>query len=230
MPTLSNRRKSGQLLLELLLAMGLLGLVVGLVFLSFRSTVRVFGESTLRQSAEQQLNAIRVLLERDTELTNFWLAKVAPRTSTNGSSRDAFSMVAVSDWNNSSRFQSGTFRPAWDRQVVWYATEQTPGRLVRQANAPTPVPPSTYLNSPYSLLSPGVSDSSLESGHAILSTRYLSEDVVHFQVTSKVQNATLRVKLHLQKEGNYRRESMERAENNLEVDWTFCPKNTWPPL
>lgn len=227
---LNSRRKSGQLLLELLLSMGMLGLVLGLVFLAFRATVRVFGESTLRQSAEQQLKAIRVLLERDTELTNFWLANVATRTSVEGTSRDGISLVALSDWNNAALFQSGTLRPAWDRQIVWYATQKTPGRLIRQVNAPAPVSPATYLNTPYPLLLPGFSDTTLESNHDTLSTRYLSDDVVDFGVTSRLQNATLRVTLHLRKSGNYRRESMEKTENSLQVVWTFCPKNTWPPL
>ena len=213
-----------------MVALGMFVLVLSLVFLAFRTTVRLFGEGSMRQSAEQQLNAIRVLLERDTELTSFWLAGVVPRTLGLGESRDGLSMVSLSNWDDAAHFQPGTMRPAWDRQIVWYATQTDPGTLIRQLDAPPPTAPATFLNKPYSLLKPGFSDSEISASKDALSTRYLSGEVKSFKVTSNLKNATLVVNLHLLKIGNARARTGERAENHMHVNWTFCPKNTWPPL
>lgn len=208
----------------------MLGALLLLLFGAFSMSTRVFSESTLRQSAEQQLKTIRILLERDLELTSFWLIKEDARTLGDGTSRDGVAMVGLSEWNDSSLFQSGTQRPAWNRQLVWYATEETPGRLIRQVVAPPPPAPSTYLNQPYEALADNRSNVSPESNHHVHSTRYLSAGVTDFKVTSKLSNATLEVKLHLQQKGNYRAQSMAKTENHLQVLWIFCPKNTWPPL
>ncbi len=193
-------------------------------------STRIFGESTLRQSAEQQLKTVRVLLERDVELTSFWLINVAPRDYSDGTARDGLSMVGLSDWSNTSLFQAGTQRPAWDRQIVWYATEDSPARLIRQIAAPPVAAPASYLNKPYENLRDKLSNNAPESTINVLSTRYLSADILEFEAVPKYENATLRVKLHLRPKGNYRAQSMEKSENHLQVDWIFHPKNTWPTL
>ncbi len=217
-------------MIEMLLALGMLSLMMVLVFGAFGMSTRVFSESTLRQSAEQQLKTIRVLLERDIELTNFWLAQVVPRPLSDGTSRDALALVGLSEWNNTGLFQSDTGRPAWDRQLVWYTTTETPGRLIRQVASPPLPTGSSYLNQPYLALSENLADASPEGNKNALSTRYLSAGVVDFKVSARRENATLRVELHLQQKGSARAQSVERAENHLQVNWRFNPRNTWPPL
>lgn len=226
----SSSARRGQLIVEMLLALGMLSLLLVLVFGAFGMSTRIFTESTLRQSAEQQLKTVRVLLERDIELTNFWLANVVTRPVSGGRSRDALSMVGLSEWNNASLFQSDTQRPAWDRQLIWYATTESPGRLIRQVAAPPTVAPSPYLNQPYAALGENLAEASPEGNKNVLSTRYLSAGVLDFRVAARLQNATLRLELHLQQKGTGRAQSMARVEDHLQVVWQFQPRNTWPPL
>lgn len=215
----------------MLIALTMLSLLLGLIFAAFGMSTRIFSESSLRQSSEQQLKAIRVLLERDLELTNFWLTNVTNRDLVDGGARDGLSMVGLSEWNNASLYQSDSQRPAWDRQLVWYATTGPTGKLVRQVAAPAPVAPSTYLDSPYQALSTNLSDSAPEGNADVLSTRYLSEDVLSFNVSQRPQNATIKVGLHLRKGGGANRtQGMAKVEDHFEVIWTLLPKNTWPPL
>lgn len=226
-----NRNRRGQLLIEMMIALGMLSLMLLLVFSAFTMSTRIFSESLVRQSAEQQLKAIRLLLERDLDLTNFWLVGVHSPVAPSGPRRDALSLVTLSQWDDASLFDPTTSRPAWNRYVVWYATQTEPGRLIRQVLNPPNVPPNAFYVSPFEGLSTGLQDANPENNRYALYTRYLSENVVDFQASSRLRNGTINVRLHLLHSGGKRALAADaRAEDNLEVSWSFRPKNTWPPI
>ncbi len=228
-----SRRLRGQLLIEMLIALGMLSLILILVFSAFTMSTRIFSESLVRQSAEQQLKSIRLLLERDLELTNFWLVGVHSPVSPSGPRRDALSLVTLSQWDDASLFEPVSSRPAWNRYVVWYATKTGPGpgRLVRQVLNPPLSRPDLFYVTPFEGLSTGLQDTNPESNRYALYTRYLSESVADFQASSKLGNGTVKVKLHLVHSGGKRALAADaRVEDNLEVSWSFRPKNTWPPI
>lgn len=209
--------------------MAILGILLTLAFGAFRMSSRIFQDTTTRQSAEIQLRTIKILAERDIELSNFWNIKHYPRTTTDGE-RDAVVFNSLSDWVPPGNFDPATGRPAWDRYVLWYATQQNPGRLIRQLIAP-PLNSGTFLDSPYPAPSASnFSDGNPDSNEDAIYTRVLSEDVLDFQVNPKLQNGSLEFRIRLRSLGLQRQGSSDRTEENLEVNVTFVPRNTWPAI
>lgn len=222
----------GVSLAELLIALGMLSGLLLITFTAFRMSTQVFSEGTVRQSAEQQLRVIRLLLERDVDLTSFWYASVVARTQTaDNANRDALSLVGLSDWNASSLLpMANNQRPAWNRYVVWYATEEEKGRLVRQVVEPdSSLKPPDYLKAPYADLDNNIKDNP-DSNNNVTSTRYLSEGVVDFKASQRLENGTITINLKLLNHGQARGVSLDKVQNHLEAKWVFLPKNSWPRL
>ncbi len=214
---------------ELLIAAVILGLLLALAFGSVTMVTKLFNETELRQSAELQLRSIKLLLERDLELTDFWMTNSLSRGPTGDmGSRDALAVTTLSDWQAPSRYDGVTGRPLWDRYVVWYATQEEPGRLIRQVVAPGGG--GLTLTEAYQDLSSNLSEISPEGNRDVLVTRYLSEGLESFRVTPRLQNGTVQVQIQLRSEGGRRAQSMERATENLELTLTFRLRNTWPKI
>ena len=229
--TLRDRanRSSGHSLLELLIAMAMLGGLMAIIFMAFGMSTKIFSESTVRLSTEQQLKTIHLVLKRDIELTDFWFANTAGRFK-DSQPRDGLCVVGLSEWNDPALIQAGNQHFAWDRYAVWYATQESPGKLIRQTLAPPPINPSTYLDAPYALLGSNLSDTDPASNKFALSTRYFSNDVTEFEATTRLQNGTISVKLGLLRHGVFRAHSLSKVEDHLEALWTFHPRNSWPEI
>lgn len=217
-------------LTELIVTMGILGVLMTLAFGAFAFTTRVFADTNTRQSTETEMRNIKVLLERDLELTNFWQVNTQARTLPHGT-RDGLAFVSLSDWTASGNFLAATGRPAWDRYVVWYSTQDNPsGSLYRQLLAPG-LPPGGHLNSFYSDLSSNLSDSNPDGNKDVIYSRRLSQSVVDFEVTPKLTNGTVEVRIRLLAKGGMRPQSGGvRTAENLETKITFQPRNTWPAI
>jgi Prokaryotic N-terminal methylation motif len=222
-----RNRFHGFTLLELLISMSLLMVLLLLVFGAFDLGTRIFQESSVRQSAETQLRSIKVLMERDAKLANFWYTNEVSRPSVDGQ-RDALSLPSVSDWKDPASYDAATRRPLWDRYIVWYATLGPKGSLYRQVVEPTLAGPS--LIAPYGALSANLSDSNPLSNADVVFSRVLSENVLDFEVTTKYQNGTVQAKVRLLSEGGKRAMGSDRTQDNLEVTLVFQPKNTWPAI
>ncbi len=215
-------------LAELLVALTVLALLTTLIFGALIMGARVIHEASLRQSAETELRAIQLRMEKDVELTNFWLSQVASRSGT-GYSRDGLALVALSDWDSPANFDSTNLAPAWDRFVVWYATQTDPGFLVRQEIRPNPAPV-PYIQAPYVGLGANLNDLDPTSNDDVVSTRYLSRNLLDFEVIPRFQNGTFRVRLHLRRQGGKRALSRQSLVDSLDLLMTFVPKNTWPAI
>lgn len=221
-------RRSGFSLPELITAMFVLGLLTTVVFASFITGTRFFYETSMRQSAENELRAIKTLMERDFDMTNFWWISTDDEPTADGQ-RDAVAMVALNDWNDPVNFEFGTDRPMWNRYVMWYATRGNPGSLVRQVIDVDPSP-AAFLEVPYPAVDTNRSDANPAANTGVETFRYLSRNVVDFQVTPRLQNGSIRVRLRLHRQGKQRGLSEDLAQETLEVTMTFKPKNTWPAI
>jgi prepilin-type N-terminal cleavage/methylation domain-containing protein len=232
MPKLSElgaARRSGFTLIELLISMGLLGLLLGMIFAAFDLGTRIFQETATRQSSETQLRNIKLLLERDCKLSNFWYSRALSRPALEGDGfRDALSLSTLGNWDDPSRFDSLTGRPLWDRYVVWYATQETPGKLYRQVVEPSFTGPS--LTAPYSALPSNLSTLDPNSNADLVSSRLLSQNVQNFETGLKLKNGTITTTIRLLSVGGKRPTSATRVEDHLEVSLTFRPKNSWPAI
>lgn len=211
----------------------MLGGIITLTFMALGMTTATFSESTLRQSSEQQLKVISLMLERDLELTDFWGAIASSPVTPPAAPRDGLAILGLSDWNDPDLFEPTTKRPLWNRYVVWHATSGTPGKLVRQVLRPTtpPTSPSVALSlfptdDLNAILSTGAPKSHLE----VLSARDLSDQIETFKVSTLLENGTIKVELKLHHKGLRRAQSMEQAEDFLEGQWTILPRNSWPRI
>lgn len=209
-------------LIEVTLTMFMLSLLTVLLFSAFEMGTRVFRDTTVRQSSENQLRAIKLLFERDASHTNIWNCDV--RADTAGTfSRDAISMSALDDWKDDSNYDATTLRPLWNRYLVWYATTNSPtGSLYRQVISPSV--PAGGLITPYPI------SSDPEAHTNVVYTRTLSEDVLDFKTGMNFNNMTISATIQLQAKGGQRPGANVKTEENLKVEFIFQPKNNWPQV
>lgn len=195
-----------------------------LVFGAFGMATSLFQDTEVRQGTENQLRSIKLLLQRDLELSDFWLMSIAPRSTADGD-RDALCVSALSDWADPVRFDSTTDRPRWDRRVVWYATREPDARLYRQV-----VEPGGVLSGPYADLTSNLSEVNPEGNQDVVYSRILSRGVRNFRVTNRLQNGTVTVDLKLLAEGRRRPNTATKTQENLEITLVFQPRNTFPKI
>jgi hypothetical protein len=215
--------------------MGMLALLTGLLYAAFEVGTRVFRDTSVRASSENQFRGIKLLFERDVHHTNIWLVNKngTPRTVTvdgQDYQRDALSMGTLSDWNDPANFDdvglAATHRPLYNRYIVWYATTDTPrGSLFRQLVDPA----GTVITTPYNVLGTNLrADPSLNDN--VVYTRVMSEDLLGFETDFRFQDGTLSAKVTLQAEGGLRPGTQTRTRENLQVRFTFQPKNNFPQI
>lgn len=220
--------------MELVITMGMLSLLTFLLFSAFELGTRVFRDTTVRQDTENQLRAIKLLLERDANHTNVWNCNEngLPRTVNVGGTdynRDALAMSALDDWEAPANYDTLTYRPIWNRYIVWYATLESPtGALYRQVVDP-PVPAGGFIT-PYAALGMNINeDPSLNAD--VVYSRPLSEDVIDFTTNVLFTDGTIQTSIRLKASGTSTRPgTMVRTEENLQVDFMFQPKNSWPQI
>ncbi len=211
--------------------MGMLSLLTLLLFGAFEMGTRVFRDTTVRQSSENQLRAIKLLIERDANQSNFWFCNdYTTAREVNSRVRGGLSLASLNDWDDPLNFDTATtpptYRPMWNRYIVWYADMSSPtGKLYRQLVQPTSVP----LTSPYSLLQDNISDNPSANSDVIYS-RTLSENVIEFEPLVDYRDGTITTTICLQADGIQRPGTQVRTQDNLQVTFTFQPKNSWPKI
>lgn len=215
--------------------MSILSVLVAVLFGAFEMGTRIFRDTNVRQSTENQLRSIKLLLERDANHTNIWLCNKnpAPRSVTVGSDtfqRDALSMATLKDWDAPGSYSTDeeSLRAMFDRYVVWYATTEVPqGKLFRQLVDPPPV--SGGFTTPYAGLSSNINNNP-ELNANVFHSRPMSSDVMDFATGVNFGNGTITVTLRLKADGELRPGTQVRTEENLQVSFMFQPKNSWPQI
>lgn len=142
-------RQRGSTLIELIVAMALFLVLIGLIFSFFRFGTRSFAQANSKQGL--QLDAIKVVenLQRELKRSHF-----SSSTPIYGSSRnmivdgetvhrDVLCFAGLKDWNtitDSNNFDQVTGAPLWNRYWVYYATKEPEGRLIKTKVEPNPPP------------------------------------------------------------------------------------------
>lgn len=213
--------------METLVTLSVLSLLLVVIFGTFGMATSIFQDTDVRQSSENQLRSIKLLMERDLELGDFWLLNTMNRPIADPpTSRDAFAIGTLADWDNPAQFDSVTGRPSWNRYIVWYATQESSGKMVRQVVEP---PGGAVLTAPYANLGANLNDDPDLNAH-VLYSRTLSERLRNFQVEAAPQNGTLKATIGLQTTGAKRPNSQQNTMENLELTLVFLPRNTWPKI
>ncbi|MCA9778439.1 MAG: type II secretion system protein [Candidatus Eremiobacteraeota bacterium] len=217
--------RRGFTLIETLITLAVFSLLLVLIFGTFSMSTSIFQDTDVRQSTEIQMKSIKLLLQRDVELSDFWFMNSVSRVQGDSTYRDALSISTLGDWDNAAEFDATTGRPTWSRYVVWYATQETPGRMIRQVVDGG----GAALTGPYADLSININETPGSNAN-VLYSRTLSDRVKDFRVDTRLQNGTVEVKLRLESRGAGRPNSMQRTVDNLELTLTFRPRNTWPQI
>ena len=93
---------------------------------------------------------------------------------------------------------------------------------------PSPPDPPGFIT-PYGALGANINEEPALNEDVIY-TRSMSEDVIDFTVNLRFENGTIETILRLRAEGIQRPGTQDRTEENLQVRFTFQPKNTWPRI
>lgn len=143
--------QEGFSLIELVASAGIFLLLSILIFAFFRFGTRSFQEANTRHGL--QIDALRVIESVQAELKRCNIASFdhlhgtadsREATATEGTmDRDAICFATLQDWHdktNPNNFDLETQAPLWNRYLIYYATREETGRLIRLKIDPNPPP------------------------------------------------------------------------------------------
>lgn len=161
--------KRGFSLTELVLTTALFGLISLLVFSMLLSGSRSFHIVMSRSTLQGELNRTLARLQGEVRRSSAGLASLVRGSDRqlNGQSRDGICISSLRDWRSAASYDmDGT--PQWDEFVLYYATLQNPGRLLRRAYRPAGAPfsePMVGLAAATHLLDQGDPETSVLAQH-----------------------------------------------------------------
>ena len=230
--------------MELVITMAMLSLLTLLLFGAFEMGTRIFRDTTVRQSSENQLRAIKLLLERDINQSNFWYCSDYSTGRDVGSKkRNGLALATLDNWDDPTNFDitetnvppappiPPTYRPMWNRYIVWYADMRSPvGNLYRQLVQPATVPAGGFT-APYDplVLAANINDDPSLNTDVIYS-RTLSENVLEFKTEMSFRDGAISTTINLRADGIQRPGTLDKTQDNLQVRFIFQPKNSWPKI
>ena len=214
-------RARGLSLLEVIVVVGLFGLVLTAVFVFFRMGFRGFHGAVSKTGTVGELQRITRVMRRDIELSHLYGFDLHVRTLDSGQRRDALSLVGLSNWKNEDLFEVGTGLPVWDRFITFEATDG--GHLMRYESERNPVGyPLEPMNDLEGFL-PTAESSSLRVSK-------LGEGVREFAGELEFEKRLVKVRLVLQAGTGRRMTTEVQANDVLEAQYEFHPLNTYPDL
>ncbi|MCA9792580.1 MAG: hypothetical protein KC910_12325 [Candidatus Eremiobacteraeota bacterium] len=215
-------------MLEAVVVLAILSIVMLVVFSLFQFGSRGFQHAVLRQGLLGDAQASATRFKADASATHFRSITVVPRTVNlpGGATprRDAVAFVGLSDWHDpASFFPSGL--PRWNRYIVYYATRDDEGLLVRQeidlGALPGPVP--------YDDLNINISD--LPNTNAnVFRSGILSKHVLEFEVGKNEARQVLDFRLLLRQKGGKRVNSNQTVDEIHETVLSVEPMNSYPGI
>lgn len=221
-----RNKRQGMTLGELLVASSIFLLVLGMVVGIMVMGVRMFHHASLRQGIEGDARRIAARLRQDLATTDFRTVSSVTRTVATDR-RDGLAMAALSDWNEPTKFDAIGL-PKWDRYKVYYATQESPGRLIRQEVNPSGMPTDGWV-APYANLSLNLQDNP-QLNLSVLNSNSLSDIVVRFTAEPDFADNTVTVNCRLRKIGPQKAQTLQRADENLEFRLLLKARNTWPDI
>ena len=221
--------RTGFSLIELVVSMAALAFIFAIVFLLFTYGHNGYAALNARQGVQASALKARLSLERDLGLSHFDSVGVVNRVEA-GEERDIACLLALSNWNDDSLFAANGF-PKWDREVVYYATLEPRGRLMRAVLEP-PIPSglSCLRIAPMDadLLST-VEQDSPPSELCLAERQEVIRGVREFSVTADETHQLITVRL-LVRDVSGRRpgQGSARVEEDFEAVFQLDPLNTSP--
>lgn len=224
----SARRYSGFSLMEAVVVFFILGLLSAGALALFIYGSRAFHHSITRQGLLGESERIRIKLTGDFKPSHHATVAVAVRQTTlaDGTDvqRDGVAFATLSDWKDSSNFTVQGL-PRWNRYVVYYATTEASGRMVRQLVEPG----GNFPPRPYAALGTNLSLDPTNNLN-VLQTTVLSKNVLSFEVERNEERQLLDINLKLRDGGRFEANSTRKVDEVQESIFSLEALNTYPRL
>lgn len=215
--------KRGLALIELLVAMTMFTVVLGLCLFAAVTGFRMFGQTNIRYRLQRDGNAVFAWLRKDIESTNLLKCKVVERTS-GTERRDSLGVVGLDSWQEPINLTSHG-EPNWNRLVLYTATRDPgSGQLLRQVHSPSPADvPLTFVDIEF------VMPRILDGSESVFDQRRLAGGIVNFAVNRSLIDQSLHFTVKLSQSSVESGAGRPRAEV-LELQTAIHPRNTIPKI
>jgi hypothetical protein len=225
-------------LLEMVFSCMILSVVMLGIFGVFRLGSQTFQFVSLRQSLQAEARIAYVQLNNDLRHSTFVSVTQMPRKvnvlvpgqeqkGTQSLDRDGICFAGVEDWADSGATDPLTGFPAFDSYVVYYATGDPEGRLIRHVLRPATTGPYPYLG--FSVSS-SMNDNPVANSNALAPARILSKKLLDFQVRKDENKRLIDIRLRFRGHGGARPGTLQRTDETIELSLHSYPENTYPKI
>jgi prepilin-type N-terminal cleavage/methylation domain-containing protein len=207
-------KRSGYTLVELLLALALFGILNALMFSLLQTASRSFGIAISRSTLQSELNLSLVRLQADVRRSSASLLSIAADAgrSVDGQRRDGVCVSALRDWRAGSSY-SPQAEPLWDEYVVYYATREQPGRLIRQLHHPAGAP----YSMPLAGFAPASHMNDDSGSNGADQTTVLAQNLEQFRISYDGGSSVVALDLLLRKRGGLTPEGRRVNEERVQA-------------
>lgn len=244
-----HHQTDGFAMIELVVSAGIFVILSILIFSFFRFGTRSFQQANAKQGI--QVDALRVMESLQAELKRSSIASVdhlhgydngRTVTSVEGTvNRDAISFVTLDNWKDKTdgvNFDLKTQVPLWNTYMVFYATKEEIGRLIRLRVSPNPPPHGTVRFARSQFLN--IIEDDPESNHfdgKIPPYVALAKNVLEFQVITNddtdgahLGRGEVEISIKLKQKHQQRPNSSEPARefDYYELRVNSRPENSYP--
>lgn len=221
--------KRGITLIEVIVVSALLLVISAVTFMLFTMGTRGYLHAVARTGAVGDIHTLNRVAGRDLSLTHIYSTRSHSRTVSTprgNARRDGLCLVGMADWGADSAFETATGLPKWNRWIVYYATSEPEGRLMRvefDRGAPF------YPLEPLSDLDPWMAeDPATLPGDTRVTI--LCQNVHSFEVNSDEYQRLISLNLKLYNRAGKRMASEHQVEEFLEAQLEVSPMNSYPEL
>ena len=217
----------GATLIELMVSLSIFSLALAGVFLLFRNSYQALHFLQNRQSVQQQMLKIKGWLHADFDLSHLRSIAVDPIPITlddKNYRRDLVSCLALDDWRDKDSFHDITNMPLWNRYVLYQATDEEEGELVRLVLRRIKPPATGFL--PFRPLE----DLRGHTGFEVESRHQLSKNLLQYECEVSDADQDVRFNVKLLRRAGARGVDAKRAQESFEGVFRITPKNTHPKL
>ena len=197
---------------ELVLSLALFGLISLLVFSMLLSGARSFTVVMSRGTLQSELSRILARLQGEVRRSSASLVSVVGGADreVDGQSRHGICLSSLKDWRSPASYDDEG-APLWDEFILYYASLQTPGRLLRHTYHPAGAPfsqPMAGLSAATHLLDQGDGE-----------TAVLAQHVEEFRLVYDAGSAVLEGSLKLRRRAGRTPEGNRVNEERVQA---FC--------
>ncbi|MBS2035831.1 hypothetical protein JST97_12655 [bacterium] len=223
-------KKRANTLAELLLAMGLLALLSGVLYLIIDLGIRSFQRSVVRHNIQADSQRVAYRLTEDLRRTHFFtVSLIETKSSKDNYQRDAICMAGVKDWTNPNAIDPVSNRPKWDRYFLYYCVRQAGDEPVTSIYRCVILPKSTNEIGQFAFpsLNPSVHCKPNPATVADFESFGKLSDLVESLSATSIDNSQWRIRLKLRQRGAVR-QGKRTIDEVQETVIQIKPENTFP--